>query len=443
MKLEVQVIYEERIKPSSPTPDELRRYQLSFLDQIAPPVYMPLVLFFPKRPDCDLTREQRCNRVKHSLSKALTLYYPLAGKVNEAELCVDCHDEGAYFVEAEANCHLFQILENPDPNEMEMFLAVEVADDRVNELPIGVKVTFFACDGMAISLCLNHKLGDALSFIMFLNAWSALARNQNDDVCTTPPPLSSAELFPPKELAGYASKHGIMKNNIVTKRFVFQADKILELRDKYADKSSVEFTRRPTRVEALSSFIWRRLMISTRPKDQTDDNRVFTVLHAINLRTRVDPPLPENYFGNISRIAISVPPLEPNKDGNYTIVSHVRNSIKQIDAQFVKKLQKEDDHLSFLKKRLADFKSGQVVSFSFTSLCRFPIYEADFGWGKPAYVGSARLSYKNLVAFFDTKSGDGIEAWVNLLSEDMAKFEADPEILAYVSPNPILNKANI
>ncbi|ONI30186.1 hypothetical protein PRUPE_1G235900 [Prunus persica] len=46
MKVEVEVISKEIIKPSSPTPDHLRYLQLSFLDQLAPPVYNPFVLFY-------------------------------------------------------------------------------------------------------------------------------------------------------------------------------------------------------------------------------------------------------------------------------------------------------------------------------------------------------------------------------------------------------------
>ncbi|GMN49112.1 hypothetical protein TIFTF001_018266 [Ficus carica] len=438
MKLEVQVISEERIKPSSPTPEHLRHYQLSFLDQLSPPVYMPVVLFFPTEPDNNsnnlLTRDQRLNQVKKSLSEALSLYYPLAGVVKEEELCVDCNDDGAYFVLAQANCNLSSLLDDPNPNDMNELIAVAIDDDRVAELPVGVKVTFFDCDGMTVSLCLNHKVGDALSFFMFLTAWAALSRGETD---ITPPQFGVGKLFPAKELADFTAKHGIMKHDIVTKRFVFDASEIAELRVKYEDKTNIEYQRRPTRVEALSAFIWSRLVAVTHPKggdNGGDNNAIYTVLHAVNLRTRTDPPLPNSYFGNLNRIAVSAPPLEP-ENGSYKIVTHVRDSIKRIDPEFVKKLQQEDHgHLSFLKQRLAQVKKGEVVSFSFTSLCRFPIYEADFGWGKPAFVGSARLSYKNLVCFFDTKSGDGIEAWVNLRTEDMAKFEADEEILAYVSP---------
>ncbi|KAL0327329.1 UNVERIFIED_CONTAM: (13S,14R)-1,13-dihydroxy-N-methylcanadine 13-O-acetyltransferase AT1 [Sesamum angustifolium] len=76
---------------------------------------------------------------------------------------------------------------------------------------------------------------------------------------------------------------------------------------------------------------------------------------------------------------------------------------------------------------------GELVTFNFTSLCRFPLYEADFGWGKPVWVGSAGLVYKNLVTFIDRAGGNGIEAWINLRKEDMEKFEADIELQEFLS----------
>ncbi|KAK4371870.1 hypothetical protein RND71_007254 [Anisodus tanguticus] len=62
---------------------------------------------------------------------------------------------------------------------------------------------------------------------------------------------------------------------------------------------------------------------------------------------------------------------------------------------------------------------------------RYACNNADFGWGKPIWVGSGQLATKDIIGFMDTKSGDGIEAWVNLKAEDMAKFEADNKLLAF------------
>ena len=121
------------------------------------------------------------------------------------------------------------------------------------------------------------------------------------------------------------------------------------------------------------------------------------------------------------------------KDQNSCSVGKLRAAIRKIDNEYVKKLQGHTQHLDFLKDATEKFLKQDVVPFNFTSLCRFPIYEMDFGWGNPMWIGRVSLPFKNVVVFLDTKSGDGIEAWVNLKEEDMAKFESDTELLAYAS----------
>lgn len=39
-----------------------------------------------------------------------------------------------------------------------------------------------------------------------------------------------------------------------------------------------------------------------------------------------------------------------------------------------------------------------------------------------------------LISLFDTKDGDGIEAWLGLNENDMTEFERDPDILTYCPP---------
>lgn len=62
-----------------------------------------------------------------------------------------------------------------------------------------------------------------------------------------------------------------------------------------------------------------------------------------------------------------------------------------------------------------------------TSRCRFPLYDSDFGWGKPCLVTCVCMPVE-FTALMDTKCGTGIEAWVGLDEPRMLEFEKDPDI---------------
>ncbi|WRX15446.1 hypothetical protein QQP08_007933 [Theobroma cacao] len=426
MKLEVEVMSKEIIKPSSPTPDQLRHYQLSFLDQISPPVYNPLVLFYPMT-ECNIqvNKTKITDHLKQSMSNALSYFYPLAGRIKDNRL-VDCNDEGIPFLEAQVKCKLSDILENPAPSELNKLLPF-VLDDA-EELPLGIQFNIFDSGGICIGVCISHKLADALSFFTFVNTWAAIARGESYIVS---PEFASAKLFPPKSTLGFEPRTGISTERIVTKRFVFTASKIQEIKAKYTKSTaSAENQKGPSRIEALSTFIWSRFVAATKAKP-IPDNCFYTIIHAVNLRPRLDPPLAEHSFGNFYRIAMTVPSINSEEDC-CSLVYQIRDSIRKLDMKYVRQLQDGQSYFDFMKERAESFIRGEIVSFSFTSLCRFPMYKADFGWGKPIWVGSASLTFKNLVVFMDTVSGDGIEAWVSLKEEDMAMFGSDEVLLAYV-----------
>ncbi|KAH7515583.1 hypothetical protein FEM48_Zijuj10G0042000 [Ziziphus jujuba var. spinosa] len=372
--IDIQVISKQSIKPSAPTPDHLRHYQLSFIDQIAPTVFIPMIFFYPKKADhINLSKKRLVDRIKNSLSKSLTLFYPLAGRVKN-KLYVECNDDGACYFEAEAKCKLSDILQNPNPHDMNQLLPFEL--DDVNGLPLIVQVTFFECEGITLGVGVNHEVADGLSFIKFLNTWSALSRGETD---FRPPIFGSAKHFPPRDMSGFTLDYNIVKDSIAAKRFVFDAAKIAALRNRYAEEKDTDnYQKRPTRVEALSAFIWNRFMVSTQPKE-TRSNKIYTTLHTVNIRPRMEPVLAENYFGNIYSSAILVPSME-NEDGFEGILKPVKDSINNINPEFAKTLQQTDGgHLDFLKQLSTQVSKGEAICFSFTSLCRYPVYEADFG----------------------------------------------------------------
>ncbi|KZV55118.1 HXXXD-type acyl-transferase family protein [Dorcoceras hygrometricum] len=398
-------------------------YPLSFLDQLTPAVFMPLIYFYAK--DSEISNAERSVALKSSLSQVLTTFYPLSGRVKD-DLHVFCNDQGVPFLEARANCKLSEVIKSPVPKELNKFHAYELSDTR--DIAMAVQVTFFRCDGMAVGLLINHRIADALSFFMFANAWTATARNEYGDMKL--PIFESAAIFPARhDVAMYRrGGTGMMQEELVSKIFTFPASKISILRDRYTYSSGdVLAKRRPTRVEAVSAFLWSRFVAA---KDlKPDPNKIFTVLHAVNLRTRMNPPLSEYYFGNICCFTIATPNMEVSESDQASrlLVQQVRESIGRVNGDYIAKLR-EGEHLKFLKKRAALAYQNELVTLNFTSLCRFPLYEADFGWGKPVFVGSACLTYKNIVTFLDTPSGDGIEAWICMTKEDMEMLEQDLEL---------------
>ncbi|XP_004310026.1 PREDICTED: vinorine synthase-like [Fragaria vesca subsp. vesca] len=425
MKFEAEVISKHIIKPASPTPDHLRHYQFSFLDQISPPVYNPLLLFYEFNAKTQPNITEISNHLKTSLAKVLSLYYPLAGRFKDNQH-VDCNDNGVPYLEAQVNCKLSDVLNNPIPGELNKLMPFEL-DDVASKYPLGVQLNVFQCGGFAIAQCLTHKLADGLSYFTFSKTWAATAGGEPK---IAQPQFISATLFPPKNLSGYDARTGITRNK-VTKRFVFSAINIEELRKVQANKASAH----PSRVEALSSFILSRFVEAT--KDIGSAEKFYRVVHAVNLRPRFEPPLPHHSFGNLYRVAMTAP-LQISSGEPY---HGIREEISKIDNAYVRKLQKGDEHLSSIKTYAKSFAKGEQVTISFSSYCRFPLYDNDFGWGRPTWVGSPALTFKNLVNFMDTREGGGIEAYISLEEEVMTKFESDVELLAYMSSSAVLNQA--
>ncbi|KAI7995561.1 hypothetical protein LOK49_LG11G02109 [Camellia lanceoleosa] len=71
--------------------------------------------------------------------------------------------------------------------------------------------------------------------------------------------------------------------------------------------------------------------------------------------------------------------------------------------------------------------------FTFTSASRFPVYEADFGFGKPIWLAMGAQAVGNVVILLSTRS-DGMQAFINMKRSELAKLEADTVFQAFVSP---------
>ncbi|KAJ0025543.1 hypothetical protein Pint_09251 [Pistacia integerrima] len=417
MTMEAEVISRECIRPSSPTPLHLKIHKLSLLDQYVPPIYIPVVIYYPNQ-DTNLSPTdiitQRLQLLKQSLSETLVRFYPLAGKMKDS-LSIDCNDEGIYFVEALVQRPLDEFLNQPDLALINKFLPGEAswsATPTPGTHVAMIQVTTFSCGGIVIGVFVSHMIADGNALSSFLKSWAATARKNTEEAVPFPI-FDNSTVFPPNDL--FPREATMMATVIpffkigrsVTRRYVFDASAIATLKAK-ATSSSVQ---NPTRVEAVSALLSKCIMAVYRAK--SDSNKPTLVNHAVNLRRRATPPFSEYCMGNFLWKATALFPNDKEAEVE-SLVTQLRGAITEVNNDFLKSLR---------------------------SWCNFGLYEIDFGWGKPAWascVGSTESNtvFMNMVILMDSNSRDGVEAWVNLGEEDMAILEVDKELLAYVTLDP-------
>ncbi|KAK4410894.1 Vinorine synthase [Sesamum angolense] len=424
----VHVISKELIKPSSPTPDHLKTVKLSVLDQLTPPVYISLIFFYEadelKGLASSTDQAQICLHLKQSLSKTLTSFYPLAGKIDPESFTVFCDDYGVEFVEARARARLRDVVHEAKLDEFHKYLPV----NRLRGVHVGegtiftVQINFFDCGGVAVAACVSHLVADGSSLVDFMNAWAATCRGENPK--TAPEFGVLGGYFPARDLSDSNFSPSLLMGNakLVTKRLVFDKEKLAALK-KAAAAGDV---RDPTRVEAVSAFILKHF-IETNPLDA---KKSLLAGHMVNIRSRASPPL-ENTFGNGCFTAVaelSHQHLLPAPE-LHELVSKLRKAIRTINDEYIRDTEREDRYLSDLGRVCDLISEGEADAFVFSSWCRFPMYEVDFGWGKPVWACTTALLVSNLAILMSTRDGNGIEAWINLLPDQVQSLESQFKLI--------------
>ncbi|KAJ9169395.1 hypothetical protein P3X46_017597 [Hevea brasiliensis] len=422
----------EIIKPSSTTPaDHPTTHSLSFFDQICSRIYVPFIFFYPKQkqynhhlPSDD--NAQKSTLLKKSLSAALSGYYPLAGRIRD-DVTIDCNDLGIEFVEAKITCDLSEILKNPDDETIKLMFSddLQYKDPILSSLMI-VQVTFFDCGGIAVAICISHKILDISAMCYFINEWADIARKPGEKKC---PEFKIASFYPPIDLP-VIEIYEPEKVKCISRRLVFNASKIAKLRAIVAKE-----VPNPTRVEVVTALVYKCAISATRA---SSGSLKSTVMHkAANLRARVFPPFPESSSGNLSGTF----PVSTGEDSEIELVWLARK-IKKEKTEYCNSCGREmsaKELCSFILEASTGFRSCHGMDqdvYLCSSFCRFPFYKADFGWGKPEWVTTASCGVKNVITLMDTREGDGIEVLLTLEENDMAVFEHDAELLAFADINP-------
>ncbi|KAI3907041.1 hypothetical protein MKW92_029471 [Papaver armeniacum] len=385
--LKVTVKESSIVKPAEETPKVC--LWTSNIDQLSP-IHVQTVSFY-RRPasTCDFFNS---TVLKDGLSKVLVTYYPMAGRLkrNEAGRAeIHCNGEGVVFIEAETD----SLIED---------LAISLL---MNNLCLSV--THFKCGGVCLSTSTSHIVVGGVCGFNFVNAWSDICRGVND-MKSVPffdrtvlrardPPIVS---FPHIEYNKPTSMNSHRYQNLK-----------LHLLKSKCNKGEFRFST----YEVIAGHIWRCACKARELKD--DQETVISI--PLDCRSRSSPPLPDGYFGN------AIFDLAP-KAISGDIVSKPLSYAVNIIHQTIKTLGNNEylrsalDYLE-LHPDISIFKGGgpQSCNIRNVSWLGMPIYGADFGWGKPLYVGlgTVGLAGLSLLAPNPPGSDSGFSLIISLESD--------------------------
>ncbi|KAJ6726949.1 ANTHOCYANIN 5-AROMATIC ACYLTRANSFERASE [Salix purpurea] len=428
------------------------------------------------------------SHLKQSLSQTLSHFPPLAGRFStdsNGYIYITCNDAGVDFIHATANNISTQDILCPlhVPDCVRGFFAFEsTVSYQGHYKPIlAVQVTELA-DGVFIGCSVNHSVADGTSFWNFFNTFSEVSRgiekiSRQPDFSRNSILISEAVLKVPQG----GPQVTFNENEPICERiFSFSREAILKLKSKVNDKKwsqksdntdvdAVELmgkqsndtllqihskgkvtaileswfknaVLKPQQMESnlsmgeISSFqslcalLWRAV---TRAR-KLNPSKTTTFRMAVNCRHRLSPKLDTLYFGNAIQ---SVPTHASAGD----VLSR---DLHWCAEQLNKTVVAHNDEM--VRRFIEDWESnprcfplGNLDGASMTmgSSPRFPMYDNDFGWGRPLAVRSGKANkFDGKMSAFPGREGNGtVDLEVVLAPEAMAGIESDHEFMQFVS----------
>ncbi|KAE8670668.1 Papain family cysteine protease [Hibiscus syriacus] len=440
---EVEIFAREIIKPSSPQIHGMKPFKLNFFDQLTPSIYGTGILFY-SISETSFTPTIILPQLKTSLSETLNLFYPLSGRIKD-NMFVDSFDEGVPFLSAQAGCRLSEFLKLHEVKSLNKLLPCHPFSKEFKSevAPLVCQATIFACGGIAIGLAVSHKLVDGQTYINFNNLWSTISRGSQYHNVGFHGLAEASKVFPPQNevpknyLSTMENLWFLEYNNYITKRFTFDAKSLNELRA--IAKGELEIS--PSRVQALSGFIWKRFMAASWTISASSKPSI--AVQAVNLRPRMNPPMLHNSIGNLFWWASCAADIADETSTElFELVKLMRESVEGFDEEYLNSLQGEQGFEAlgdFINQLETMFSYEKPDMLAFTSWFDLMLYELDFGWGKPQWVapfGEVGSDFRNLVVFVRTKCGKDVEAWITLDEKRMLLLEKDAEFLKFTSPTP-------
>ncbi|CAN0862724.1 Shikimate O-hydroxycinnamoyltransferase [Linum grandiflorum] len=418
------------VQPTEETPNG--RLWISDVDHLVVRAHV-LTVYFYRRPTTAADFFDPA-KLKQGLSKALVPFYPMAGRLGldqSGRIEINCNSQGVLFVVAESTSVVDDFGDFVPTLELRQLIPHVDYSAGISSYPLFVaQVTYFKCGGVSLGVGIQHQVSDGFSSLHFINTWSDFCRGLTLNL---PPSFDRTHLRardPPRPTFQHieyqpspAMKTPTFADAPVTCRiFKITEDKINSLKAKSKQNvGNPNDTVQYSSYEVLAAHIWR-CVSKARGLSEDQETKLYI---ATDGRSRLRPRLPAGYFGNVVFTTTPIALVGELLNQPVGLVSgRIHEALTRMDDEYMRSaldyLHVQPD-LSSLAKGPYTFKCPNL---SITSWARLPVHDADFGWGRPVYMGPAMIPFEGLSFLLPSPTNDGsMSLVISLLGDHMKGFE--------------------
>ncbi|XP_019177793.1 PREDICTED: BAHD acyltransferase DCR-like [Ipomoea nil] len=386
--------------------------------------------------------EEIVGRMKDGLGIVLEDFHQLGGRLAKDEegvfsVVYDDDMDGVQVVEAAAEA--LEVAHLTDDEGTTMFKEL-IPHNQIFNLEglhrplLALQLTKLR-DGVAVGLAFNHAVLDGMSTWHFMSSWAEICCGATS--VSTPPFLDRSKarntrikllnLSKPSDAPEHANSaaNGDATSAPILREKVFKfSESAIDQIKTRANQSTSDASKPLSTFQSLSGHVWSAVTRARQLKPA--DYTVFTVF--IDCRKRLEPPMPETYFGNLIQAIFTVTGAglllgNPPEFG----AGLIQKAIEGHDAKAIEGRNEEWEK----SPKIFEYKDAGMNCVAVGSSPRFKVYEVDFGFGKPESVRSGKNNrFDGMVYLYPGKSGGrSIDVEISLEASAMEMLEKDKEFL--------------
>ncbi|KAI4352457.1 hypothetical protein L6164_006707 [Bauhinia variegata] len=381
-------------------------------------------------------------KLKHSLSLNLQHFLPLAGNIvwpsnSQKPIFKFIPGDGVSLIIAESDADFHHLSGNSPVEAIKSRPLVPHLDssDSISSV-ISLQITLFPNRGFCIGISAHHAALDGKSTIMFMKAWAYICQNGvespsllpelqpflNREVIKDPNGLDVFFVNQWKKLAEKMDPSSVNQQSLKilfsfppgleeSLRATFELsrsnlekikNKVLLMWDNTGNGEESIHSKPPTlsTFVATSSYVIVCIVKALKAIQNNHDKFLFGF--TVDCRSRLEPPIPENYFGNcVCPHVAAVQPEEITKEnGLISVAKKIYSKVKKLDKGVL-------DGIDGLFTKWDSLISEGVQAIGVAGSTRFGVYGTDFGWGRPVKVEITSIDRGLTMAFAESRDGNG------------------------------------